>query len=215
MSTRCRGNAARRRSTGLVADWVAAHSFDQVMKVFLAEGGRGRPGLRRRPVARRRALPGPRHVRCVDDPDLGTATVQAPVAVLSETPGAVQHLGRGLGADNDSVYGGLLGLDAARMDRNCARRARYDEPALAPFGVGTPASNEHMCEAAAGAGPVPIWCFLDLEDACAPSAKESARPLRSARNRAGLGPHRKGRARQRNRHTLVPRTTSRHRHRCA
>ena len=36
-------------------------------------------------------------------------TVQAPVAVLSETPGVVEHLGRELGADNDSVYGGLLG----------------------------------------------------------------------------------------------------------
>ena len=41
-------------------------------------------------------------------------TVQAPVAVLSETPGAVDHLGRGVGADNDAVYGGLLGLDAER-----------------------------------------------------------------------------------------------------
>ena len=51
----------------------------------------------------------------VDDPDLGTMTVQAPVARLSETPGAIDHLGRGLGADNDAVYGGLLGLDAERL----------------------------------------------------------------------------------------------------
>ena len=38
-------------------------------------------------------------------------TVQAPVAQLSETPGRVDHLGRALGADNDAVYGDLLGLD--------------------------------------------------------------------------------------------------------
>jgi crotonobetainyl-CoA:carnitine CoA-transferase CaiB-like acyl-CoA transferase len=38
-------------------------------------------------------------------------TVQAPVAVLSETPGRVDHLGRALGADNDAVFGGLLGID--------------------------------------------------------------------------------------------------------
>ena len=100
----------------LVADWVAAHSFDQVMKVFLAEG------VAAAPVYDAGQLLADEHFRArgtfvaVDDPDLGTATVQAPVAVLSETPGAVQHLGRGLGADNDSVYGGLLGLDAARMD---------------------------------------------------------------------------------------------------
>jgi crotonobetainyl-CoA:carnitine CoA-transferase CaiB-like acyl-CoA transferase len=52
----------------------------------------------------------------VDDPDLGTMTVQAPVARLSETPGGVDHLGRSLGADNDAVYGGLLGLDDDRLD---------------------------------------------------------------------------------------------------
>ena len=51
----------------------------------------------------------------VDDQELGRVTVQSPVAVLSETPGAVQHLGRELGADNDSVYGDLLGLDAGRI----------------------------------------------------------------------------------------------------
>lgn len=39
--------------------------------------------------------------------------------------------------------------------------------------LATPASNEHMCEVAARAGADLV--FLDLEDACAPAAKESAR----------------------------------------
>jgi len=39
--------------------------------------------------------------------------------------------------------------------------------------LATPASNEHMCEVAARAGADLV--FLDLEDACAPTAKESAR----------------------------------------
>jgi citrate lyase subunit beta / citryl-CoA lyase len=39
--------------------------------------------------------------------------------------------------------------------------------------LATPASNAHMCEAASRAGADLV--FLDLEDACAPSAKESAR----------------------------------------
>ena len=42
-------------------------------------------------------------------------TVQAPIVGLSETPGSVEHLGRGLGADNEAVYTGLLGLDADRL----------------------------------------------------------------------------------------------------
>ncbi|HKI42268.1 MAG: HpcH/HpaI aldolase/citrate lyase family protein [Mycobacterium sp.] len=39
--------------------------------------------------------------------------------------------------------------------------------------LATPASSEHMCEVAARAGADVV--FLDLEDACAPSAKKSAR----------------------------------------
>jgi crotonobetainyl-CoA:carnitine CoA-transferase CaiB-like acyl-CoA transferase len=42
-------------------------------------------------------------------------TVQAPAAVMSETPGSVEHLGRALGADNEAVYRGLLDLSAARL----------------------------------------------------------------------------------------------------
>jgi crotonobetainyl-CoA:carnitine CoA-transferase CaiB-like acyl-CoA transferase len=51
----------------------------------------------------------------IDDPDLGPVRVQAPVAVLSETPASVSHLGPALGADNEAIYGGLLGLDADRL----------------------------------------------------------------------------------------------------
>jgi crotonobetainyl-CoA:carnitine CoA-transferase CaiB-like acyl-CoA transferase len=43
-------------------------------------------------------------------------TVQAPVAQLSETPGRIEHLGRPLGADNDEVFGELLGLDPSRLE---------------------------------------------------------------------------------------------------
>ena len=99
----------------LVAEWVSRHSFDETMKVFLGEG------VAAAPVYDARELLADEHFRArgtfvaVDDGELGPVTVQSPVAVLSETPGAVQHLGRALGADNDSVYGGLLGLDAAQI----------------------------------------------------------------------------------------------------
>jgi len=55
----------------------------------------------------------------LDDPDFGRVTVQAPLAFMSETPARVAHLGRALGADNDAVFGELLGLDA---DRRAALR---------------------------------------------------------------------------------------------
>ena len=41
--------------------------------------------------------------------------------------------------------------------------------------LATPASSERMCEKAPSAGADLV--FLDLEDACAPSAKESARAI--------------------------------------
>jgi citrate lyase subunit beta / citryl-CoA lyase len=48
------------------------------------------------------------------------------------------------------------------------RRARRSE-------LATPASNQRMCEKAASSGADLV--FLDLEDACAPSAKEAARGI--------------------------------------
>ena len=100
---------------GLVADWVGRHTFDEVMKVFLAEG------VAAAPVYDPSQLLADEHFRArgtfvaVDDQELGRVTVQSPVAVLSETPGAIGHLGRQLGTDNDSVYGNLLGLDTAHI----------------------------------------------------------------------------------------------------
>lgn len=48
-------------------------------------------------------------------------------------------------------------------------------PRLRRSELATPASSEHMCEVAARAGADLV--FLDLEDACAPSVKESARGI--------------------------------------
>ena len=47
------------------------------------------------------------------------------------------------------------------------------KPGMRRSELATPASSEHMCERAARAGADLV--FLDLEDACAPQAKESAR----------------------------------------
>ncbi len=49
------------------------------------------------------------------------------------------------------------------------------EPRARRSELATPASNQHMCEKAARSGADLV--FLDLEDACAPSAKESARAI--------------------------------------
>ena len=100
----------------LVAGWVRARTLSEVMAVF------ERAEVAAAPVYDAQQLLADEHLRArgsfvaVDDPDLGAMTVQAPVVKMSETPGVIEHLGRDLGADNDAVYGGLLGLSAERLD---------------------------------------------------------------------------------------------------
>src|SRR5919106_6033210 len=99
----------------LVAKWVGERTLDEAMRVFEAAE------LAAAPVYDAQQLVEDEHLRArgtfvtVDDPDLGPTTVQAPVAVLTDTPGRVEHLGRALGADNDAVFGGLLGVDPDRI----------------------------------------------------------------------------------------------------
>lgn len=53
----------------------------------------------------------------MQDPRVGELAVPNLVPRLSETPGAVHWLGEALGAHNDDIYKGLLGLDDADMAR--------------------------------------------------------------------------------------------------
>lgn len=99
----------------LVGDWIRERTLEEAMKVFEAAD------VTAAPIYDAEQLLGDEHLRArgyfvaVDDPDLGPVTVQGPVAQLTETPGRVAHLGRGLGADNDTVFGELLGVPADRL----------------------------------------------------------------------------------------------------
>jgi crotonobetainyl-CoA:carnitine CoA-transferase CaiB-like acyl-CoA transferase len=99
----------------LVEKWVATRTLDDAMAVFEAAE------VTAAPVYDAAQLLADEHLRArgtyvrVDDPDLGPVTVQAPVAQLTDTPGRVDHLGRPLGADNDDVLGGLLGVAPERL----------------------------------------------------------------------------------------------------
>lgn len=99
----------------LVAEWVRARTLAEAMAVFEAAE------VAAAPVYDAAQLLADTHFRArgtfvrVEDPDLGAVTVQAPVVTLSGTPGGVAHLGRNLGADNEAVFGGLLGIDGDRL----------------------------------------------------------------------------------------------------
>jgi crotonobetainyl-CoA:carnitine CoA-transferase CaiB-like acyl-CoA transferase len=99
----------------LVADWVRQRTLADAMAVFESAS------VAAAPVYDAEQLLADEHLRSrgtfvqIDDPDLGPMTVQAPVAVLSETPGRITHLGRHLGADTDAVFGELLDIDPDRL----------------------------------------------------------------------------------------------------
>ncbi len=101
---------------GLVSAWVGKHTLDDAMAVFLDADVAAAPVYDARQLLADEHLSARGTFIVVDDPELGAVTVQAPIAALSETPGCVRHLGRRLGADNDAVYCGLLGIDAGRLN---------------------------------------------------------------------------------------------------
>jgi crotonobetainyl-CoA:carnitine CoA-transferase CaiB-like acyl-CoA transferase len=100
----------------LVAEWIADRTLDEAMAVFRAAD------VTAAPVYDAPQLLADEHLRArgsfvkIDDPDFGPMTVQAPAVQMSETPGEVAHLGRALGADNEAVYGELLGVTAERLE---------------------------------------------------------------------------------------------------
>ena len=53
----------------------------------------------------------------VEDPRAGEIAIPNVVPRLSDTPGKVEWLGPALGAHNEEIYSGLLGLDAAEIAR--------------------------------------------------------------------------------------------------
>jgi crotonobetainyl-CoA:carnitine CoA-transferase CaiB-like acyl-CoA transferase len=98
----------------LVSEWIAERTLDEAMAVLQAAD------VAAAPIYDAEQLLADEHLQArgtfvtVHDPDFGPMTVHAPVAQMSDTPGAVEHLGRALGADNDAVYGELLGVSAER-----------------------------------------------------------------------------------------------------
>ncbi len=53
----------------------------------------------------------------MDDPELGTLPIAAPVPKLSVTPGRIRHLGAELGSSTAKVLSELLGLDDHELSR--------------------------------------------------------------------------------------------------
>jgi crotonobetainyl-CoA:carnitine CoA-transferase CaiB-like acyl-CoA transferase len=115
-----RGRLARREEVnGLVAAWVAERTVEAVCAALGPEGADvpcspvyGPAELLEHPQLLARDM-----LRRLPHPTLGEVVVGGVVPKLSDTPGAVRSLGPELGQHNAEVYGELLGLTAADLER--------------------------------------------------------------------------------------------------
>ncbi len=101
----------------IIGDWVSQRTVAEVVRildeakvpcapVMTVDGLLSDPHLRAREMLVE--LPHPR---------IGSVTVPGVAIKLSASPGAVRTLGPALGQDNETVYGGLLGLAPAEIER--------------------------------------------------------------------------------------------------
>ena len=113
--------AARETVDRLVAAWTGSLARGEVMARCLAEEVPAGPlnaidDIFADPQFRARD-----DLVAVQDPELGAVVVPGVIPKLSATPGRITSLGPPLGAGNEAVYRGLLGLDEAEVRRLEAR----------------------------------------------------------------------------------------------
>jgi formyl-CoA transferase len=99
----------------LIADWVRQRSLLDVLRIWDEHAVAGAP------IYNVLDIIGDEHVKAremlveVDDEELGLLRMHGVFPRLSDTPGAVRHAGRPIGADNEAIFGGGLGLPAEEL----------------------------------------------------------------------------------------------------
>jgi len=93
----------------IIAEWVAAHDLEDVLRIWDEQGVAGAPVMSIEDIVDDpHANARPMWVE-VDDEELGPIRMHGVFPKLSETPGTVRSAGRPLGADNHAVYVERLG----------------------------------------------------------------------------------------------------------
>jgi crotonobetainyl-CoA:carnitine CoA-transferase CaiB-like acyl-CoA transferase len=101
----------------MVSDWFARHSEAEVMELFARKNVVAGPVLDIGDIFRDPHYAAREDIVSVADRDFGQVRMQNVAPRLSATPGRVRHPGGGLGQDNEAVFCGQLGLDAAQLAR--------------------------------------------------------------------------------------------------
>jgi crotonobetainyl-CoA:carnitine CoA-transferase CaiB-like acyl-CoA transferase len=99
----------------IVARWIRARDFDEVMTAFEEAGAAIAPIYDIEQLMSDPQVEARDAITTIEDEDLGRLRMQNLMFRLSESPGAIRFTGRRLGQDNDEIYGERLGLDGERI----------------------------------------------------------------------------------------------------
>ena len=99
----------------IVAGWIGARDFDEVMAAFEDAGAAIAPIYDVEQLMSDPQVDALDAITKIDDEDLGPLRMQNVMFRLSDTPGAIRFAGRRLGQDNEDVYAERLGLSPERV----------------------------------------------------------------------------------------------------
>ena len=100
----------RERVNAIVTQWMASHTLDEVIKRTREGGVPCAEIYSIQEIFEDPQYKARENLLHVTDPRVGDLVLPAAVPRLSETPPKFRHAGRALGADNQDVYGSILGL---------------------------------------------------------------------------------------------------------
>jgi crotonobetainyl-CoA:carnitine CoA-transferase CaiB-like acyl-CoA transferase len=99
----------------LVGGWMREHTLDEAMEVLLRHEVSAAPVLDVSDLIADPHMEARDAIPTVDDPELGPIRMHGVLPSLSRTPGSIRSTGPQLGAHNDDVYLGLLGLEESEL----------------------------------------------------------------------------------------------------
>jgi succinyl-CoA---D-citramalate CoA-transferase len=94
----------------IIAQWFREHDFDDISARFEEGDVVHGPVLDIADIFKNPQYLARESIIEVADADFGTVRMQNAIPFFSRTPGRVRHPGRGLGADNEEIYCGELGM---------------------------------------------------------------------------------------------------------
>ncbi len=101
----------------LMADWFRKHDFKEAVRILEAGEVVAGPIYTIADIFEDPQYRSRENIVGVPDPDFGTVRMQGAIPRMTRTPGKVRHPGRELGADNEEIYLGELGLSRAEFSR--------------------------------------------------------------------------------------------------